>query len=91
MPDYSGVSRRIDAWPYAQIAQAIEAAIRTGEMTPGEMLPSENEIARQTRTSRFAVRHALDVLRDRGLVYTRPRLGTFVSQEIPPESGRPAG
>jgi DNA-binding GntR family transcriptional regulator len=81
MPDYSGVSRRTDAWPYAQIVTVIEAAIRSGEMAPGEMLPSENEIARQPRTSRFAVRYALDVLRDRGLVYTRPRLGTFVSPE----------
>jgi DNA-binding GntR family transcriptional regulator len=80
MPDYSQVPGHSDTWPYTRIVQAIEAAIASGELAPGDPLPSEAELGRQTGTSRYAVRHALDVLRERGTVYTRPRLGTFVSR-----------
>lgn len=79
MPDFSGVSRRADKHLYQQIAKAIEDAITSGELRPGEPIPSERYITGATGASRWAVRHAIAHLRERGLLYTVADLGTFVS------------
>lgn len=79
MPDFSGVSRRADTHLYVQIAQAIEDAIKSGELRPREPIPSERYITGATGASRWAVRHAIAHLREQGLVYTVRDLGTFVS------------
>jgi GntR family transcriptional regulator len=79
MPDFSGVSRRADHYVYEQVAEAIEAAIKTGELLPRQPIPSERYISEATGASRWAVRHAIAYLREKGILYTRPGLGTFVS------------
>ncbi len=85
--DFSGFrGRGADRWPYEQIADMIEAAIRSGELPPRSPVPSEQQIIGETGAARGTVRHAVALLRDRGLVYTRPRLGTFVSPQPPPEA-----
>jgi GntR family transcriptional regulator len=86
MPDFSRVSRRADAHLYMQIARAIEEAITTGELRPRDPIPSEKDIMDATAASRSAVRHAVAYLREKGVVYTIPHLGTFVS---PPQEGTP--
>lgn len=83
--DFTGVSRRSDRWVHEQIAAVIEAAIRSGEVAPREMLPSEAEIIHKSRASRWSVRRALALLREQGLVYTRAHLGSFAA---PPEEWR---
>jgi GntR family transcriptional regulator len=79
MPDFTGVSRQSDRHLYEQIADAIEAAIASGELRPGQPVPSERYIMQSAGASRWAVRHAIAYLRDKGTVYTRRNLGTFVS------------
>lgn len=69
-----------DRWPYQQIADVIEQAITSGKLAPGEQLPSEKDITDLTGASRWAVRHAVAELRDRGLARTVPHLGTFVAE-----------
>jgi len=83
--DFTGINRRSDRWVHEQIAGVIEAAVRSGELAPREMLPSEAEIVHQSGASRWSVRRAMALLRDQGLVYTRAHLGSFAS---PPEDWR---
>jgi DNA-binding GntR family transcriptional regulator len=78
--DFSGISRRSDRWVHEQIADVIEKAIWSGELEPREMLPSEQEIIHQAGVSRWAVRRALALLREKGTIYTRAHLGSFVSE-----------
>lgn len=79
MPDFSGISRQSDRHPYEQIAAVIENAIGAGELLPGQPVPSERYIMQSAGVSRSAVRHALAHLRDKGTIYTRAGLGSFVS------------
>jgi GntR family transcriptional regulator len=53
---------------YAQIADKIEAAIARGELTVGDRLPPERDLAARLGVSRMTLRQALGTLEDRGLV-----------------------
>jgi DNA-binding GntR family transcriptional regulator len=83
MPDWSGISARSDLWVHEQVARAIENAIASGELASGDRLPAQDRIAAEAGVSKHTVSAAIALLRDRGLLHTRPRLGTFVS---PPRS-----
>jgi GntR family transcriptional regulator len=65
------VSRWEDRPLHRQLADAIRAQIRTGQLKPGETLPAEADIAKSTGLSRTAVRDALDVLTGEGLIIKR--------------------
>ena len=73
--------------PYLQIANALRAAILTRQLTPGEQLPSGNELAKRYGVARMTVQQALRVLRDEGLIVTRQGSGVFVRER----SERPVG
>ncbi len=62
-----------------QIADALQAAILSGEIKPGEAL-IETEIAGRLGVSRAPVREALQLLANSGLVETVPYRGTTVRQ-----------
>lgn len=57
---------------YQQVADVLRDAILTGELQPGEKLPSEGALSQQFRTSRGTVREALRLLSSENLVETRP-------------------
>jgi DNA-binding GntR family transcriptional regulator len=83
-----GMSRRRDTFVYLQIAGVLEDAIRSGELSPGEPVPSEKELQDLTGAGRNAVRQAIAHLRDKGLVYTVPHLRSFV-RRTPPATPSP--
>jgi GntR family transcriptional regulator len=64
---------------YARLAKEFIEAIATGRLRPGDRLPTEPEISRSHQVSRITVRHALDVLRHRGLIERFPGRGSFVA------------
>lgn len=51
----------------------------SGELSAGDQLPGERELAAQMRVSRAAVREAVKTLRERGLVEIKVGRGTFVA------------
>jgi GntR family transcriptional regulator, transcriptional repressor for pyruvate dehydrogenase complex len=53
--------------------------IKSGKLTPGSRLPTEQELTRAARVSRTVVREAVAALRAEGLVITRQGVGAFVS------------
>jgi GntR family transcriptional regulator len=66
---------------YAQIVERIEAAISARELSPGDRLPPERQLAAELGVSRMTLRQALATLESRGLVTrsTGRRGGTFVT------------
>ncbi|MFF2527256.1 GntR family transcriptional regulator [Streptomyces liangshanensis] len=68
---------------YDQIAGDLRGRIVRGELTAGEVLPSERELTERWKVSRATVVKALDVLRGEGLVETRQGTGSTVRERIP--------
>jgi DNA-binding FadR family transcriptional regulator len=60
------------------VTQQIETLILTGKFTPGDKLPSEQELANSLQVGRRAVREALQALQAKGLVEVRMGSGAFV-------------
>ena len=70
-----------DARPLqVRIADDIRIRIETGQLHPGDKLPTLDELAEQHLTSLGPVRKAIDLLKQQGLVITEQGRGTFVRQ-----------
>ncbi len=65
---------------YYQIQQGLREQIRSSELKPGELMPSEQEIAARLGVSRMTARQALKSLCSRGLAFSQRGKGTFVSR-----------
>jgi len=63
---------------YRQAAEFIRGAIADGRLQPGESLPSETQFADYFGIGVDAIRAALKVLRDEGLIETSQAIGSFV-------------
>lgn len=60
------------------IAHRLGTAIVSGEYAPGELLPTEAQFAGELSVSRSALREAIQQLTAKGLVESRPKVGTRV-------------
>lgn len=67
---------------YIQLEEIIEKAIKNGEYKDGDKLPSENKLCSKYGVSRITVRQALNMLEQKGLVYTVHGKGTFVKEIV---------
>jgi GntR family transcriptional regulator len=65
---------------YFQIQQRLSEQIRSGELKPGDLVPSEQEISARLGVSRMTARQALKALCSRGLAYSQRGKGTYVSR-----------
>jgi GntR family transcriptional regulator, transcriptional repressor for pyruvate dehydrogenase complex len=63
---------------FEQVAVQIEKRILEGELRSGDRLPTERELAEQFQVSRTAVREAMKILAQKGLVDMRPGRGTII-------------
>ncbi|MDY0330744.1 MAG: GntR family transcriptional regulator [Thiomonas sp.] len=64
---------------YRQIKGLITRSLQQGEWKPGEIIPSEADLARRFGVSQGTVRKAVDELAADGLLLRRQGRGTFVS------------
>lgn len=64
----------------AEVTRAIAVRVLSGQYTPGMTLPTENEMGVEFGVSRTVIREALKVLAAKGLILTRPRVGTVVRE-----------
>lgn len=61
-----------------EVADGILEMIQTGEISPGERIPIESELAERFQVSRTAVREGVKSLTAIGVLETRRGIGTFV-------------
>ncbi|TQL70078.1 GntR family transcriptional regulator [Nocardioides albertanoniae] len=64
---------------FRQIAEQIRARILSGELRPGDEIPSERAVAAEYDVSRPTATKSLMLLRELGLVHSVQGSGTFVS------------
>src|ERR1044071_8614844 len=62
-----------------ELIERMTADITSGKLSPGEQLPTEQELIAATGVSRTVVREAVAALRAEGLVVTRQGVGAFVA------------
>jgi GntR family transcriptional regulator len=62
-----------------QLAQELRDRIRSGELAPGDKLPSEPELAHDRGVARSSMRAAITVLEEEGLIRRRQGSGTYVT------------
>ena len=60
----------------------IKSKILTGELTPGQKLPTERELSEQTGINQSAIHLAIKDLERTGFLYIVPRHGTYVADYI---------
>jgi len=64
---------------YRQIKELLTRSLQDGEWRPGEVIPSEIELAVRFKVSQGTVRKAVDALADENLLVRRQGKGTFVA------------
>ena len=64
---------------YAQLVRILQGRIASGELRPGDRLPSEAQLCKQHRVSPMTVRRAINILSQLGIVVTSQGRGTFVN------------
>jgi GntR family transcriptional regulator len=68
---------------YRQLLQLLRTQILAGELSPGEKLPTEDELIRTYGLARGTVRRALEQLAAEGLIVTAQGSGSYVSARHP--------
>jgi len=63
---------------YVQVVDQVRQLIKQGELSPGDQLLSERELAENLGVSRTSVRQALAVLEGMGVIEITPRDGAYV-------------
>lgn len=66
--------------PYQQIAADLRARIESGDLAPGDMLPSITRLSQEYDVAKGTAVKALDVLRREGLTRAVAGWGTFVAE-----------
>ncbi|WP_329404629.1 GntR family transcriptional regulator [Streptomyces melanogenes] len=69
---------------YERIADELRESIRSGQLAPGDQLPTEAKLAERFGKSVPTVREALRLLRDEGLIEKQHGRGTFVRRPRTP-------
>jgi GntR family transcriptional regulator len=64
---------------YMRVADDIASRIASGELAPGARLLSERDLATYYGVAFHTVRHAIQILRDRGQIVSVHGRGTFVT------------
>lgn len=65
---------------YEQIVAQLRQKIASGELQPGDMLPSIRQLAKDLRISVITTKRAYDELEHQGLVVTAAGRGCFVAE-----------
>ncbi|MFG1675947.1 winged helix-turn-helix domain-containing protein [Micromonospora sp. NPDC049282] len=75
--DPSMPTERVD---YRRIANDIAAKIKSGELAPGEKLPSTRELADQYGVHISTINRSMSILKDREMVEGQPGKGVYVAE-----------
>ncbi len=73
------ITREGPVAPWRQIAQIYRDKIESGELQPGDRVPSIRTLAQQYEVATTTAQKVIEALRDEGLIVTSP-MGAFVAQ-----------
>jgi DNA-binding LacI/PurR family transcriptional regulator len=73
---------------FTDLANKLIESIENKEFQPGDMLPSQHELANKHGLSRSCIQKALDILDKNSLIERRPGKGIFVKQKTAPLENR---
>lgn len=82
LDEYQRLAAGSHAPAYLRLRRAIRSSVERGVVEPGQVLPSERELARQLAVSRVTVRKAIAGLVEDGVLTQRHGAGTFVAERI---------
>lgn len=68
---------------YAQLAAQVHVALASGELQPGERLPTARALAESLDLNVHTVLHAFQRLRDEGVVELRRGRGAVITSDAP--------
>jgi DNA-binding LacI/PurR family transcriptional regulator len=68
---------------YQHIVNTLKQKMNSGELQPGNQLPTEAEISKQFKVSRITSKRALTELENEGLIYRIQGKGSFVNEVQP--------
>lgn len=69
--------------PRDQLTAALRSKIDEGYLAPGDLLPAQSQLATDYGMSPTTVKNAIKILRDEGLVTSRPGAGSYVREQGP--------
>lgn len=72
------------AYKYKEVANTLRHQIQHGKYEPGELMPDQNQIAKNFNTTRITVHKALQLLMVEGMVYSKRGSGTYVRKDYVP-------
>lgn len=73
--------RRARRGIHGQIVEEVGNRIVRGDWEPGEQLPDESVFGTELDVSRTVIREAMKVLSEKGMIESRPRIGTRVTSQ----------
>jgi GntR family transcriptional regulator / MocR family aminotransferase len=74
---------------YKQIYEGYRAAILSGQLSPGQRLPSTRALAADLKISRLPIINAFEQLLHEGYIEGKIGVGTYVKDSIPDDLARP--
>jgi len=66
---------------HVQVARNISRSILSGEIPPGTKIPNEQSLCKQFAISRTALREALKLIISKGLLLSKSKVGTTVTEQ----------
>lgn len=75
------IDREADRALHRQLADLLRTQIKSGELAPGDLLPAEDYLAQTHGLSRTAIRRAIELLLNEGLVSKSKGRRTQVREE----------
>jgi DNA-binding GntR family transcriptional regulator len=78
--DHVADNQRTGEPPYLRIAADLRLRIDSGQLRPGDALPSINRLAQEWDVAKTTVTKAIGVLKDEGLVRGVQGWGTIVAE-----------
>ncbi|UXY32384.1 winged helix-turn-helix domain-containing protein [Streptomyces sp. HUAS TT20] len=75
--------------PYQLVAADLRQQILSGQLQPGERLPTSRALQEHYGIANMTARSAVRILRDEGLVHTAHGRGSFVADPLPPAAEAP--
>ena len=79
--DVPEIDYRAELPPHRQIADWVLAQIESGDLRPGQPVPSEKELTDLFGVARTTARRAISSLRDAGAIRTVPGRGSYVTRK----------